>query len=323
MSDFLLDDLKDRFAGSAIGSFVGDAMGMPVEGWPAFLIEARFGILDRLLPGRLPAGSYTDDTQMMISIMEVIRETGDVDPQLLAERFAANFDPLRGYGTRIPGVMERIKEGLPWQEVGTDSFGNGGAMRVAPVGFFYFDNMQKLKEAAILSCRVTHHHPLGVAGAVAQAVAVSMAVSLGLRRAEIIPDIFISTVASMVSNISGEFSDRLQTIPLESSGDFSADRERITFSFGCDVTALESVPAAIACFLLTNSLRDAIVMGVNLGGDTDTIGAMAGAIAGAYYGLKAVPVEWLEGLENVGRGRDYVVKLSHEMADVFWRSRGS
>jgi poly(ADP-ribose) glycohydrolase ARH3 len=71
--------------------------------------------------------------------------------------------------------------------------------------------------------------------------------------------------------------------------------------------AIESVPPAIGAFLLTNSFRDAVVLAVNLGGDTDTIGAMAGAVAGAYYGYARIPDEWLASLENEEKGRDYVI----------------
>jgi ADP-ribosylglycohydrolase len=70
--------------------------------------------------------------------------------------------------------------------------------------------------------------------------------------------------------------------------------------------AIESVPAAIGAFVLTDSFRDGVVLAVNLGGDTDTIGAMAGAIAGAYYGYSQIPQEWLDPLENGAKGRDYV-----------------
>jgi poly(ADP-ribose) glycohydrolase ARH3 len=72
--------------------------------------------------------------------------------------------------------------------------------------------------------------------------------------------------------------------------------------------AIESMPPAIGAFVFTGSFRDAVVLAVNLGGDTDTIGAMAGAIAGAYYGHSNIPLEWLDPLENGTKGRDYVIK---------------
>lgn len=123
-----------RLAGSALGTMIGDALGMPVEGWSTAEIQARHSRLDVYLPGRLPAGFYTDDAQMMIAILETLAQTGVLDPELLARRFVANFQPWRGYGGRIAGVMQRLAAGQPWQEAGTDSWGNGGAMRVGVLG---------------------------------------------------------------------------------------------------------------------------------------------------------------------------------------------
>jgi poly(ADP-ribose) glycohydrolase ARH3 len=83
--------------------------------------------------------------------------------------------------------------------------------------------------------------------------------------------------------------------------------EAIGDRYGLSLRAIESVPAAIGAFVLTNSFREAVVMAVNLGGDTDTIGAMAGAVAGAYYGLDQIPQEWIDPLENGVKGREYTV----------------
>ncbi|NVL91276.1 MAG: ADP-ribosylglycohydrolase family protein, partial [Desulfobacterales bacterium] len=144
------DKLLDRFLGSALGTFVGDALGEPVEGWSHRSIYSRFGLLDTMIRKE---GRYTDDTQMMIGILETLVEKVGFDPAICAKKFQENFDPARGYGRRIFGVMERISQGIPWDQVGTDSFGNGGAMRIAPIGCFYYRDLQVLKENAIISAR--------------------------------------------------------------------------------------------------------------------------------------------------------------------------
>ena len=82
---------------------------------------------------------------------------------------------------------------------------------------------------------------------------------------------------------------------------------------------MEAVPPAIASFLLTDSFKDAVVTGINLGGDTDTIGAMTGAIAGAYYGYSQIPEEWIQGLENTAKGRDYVIGSARKAAETVYR----
>jgi ADP-ribosylglycohydrolase len=87
--------LRNRFRGSAVGTFVGDALGRTVEGWPASAIRRSFGILERMADG-----IYTDDTEMMMGIMESLCEEGRFDPGLTARKFLHNFTPTRGYGGR-------------------------------------------------------------------------------------------------------------------------------------------------------------------------------------------------------------------------------
>jgi len=301
----------DRFLGSALGTFVGDALGEPVEGWPHTAIHSRFGLLDTIVREE---GRYTDDTQMMIGILETLRERGGFDPALCARRFQENFDPMRGYGRRIFGVMEKIRSGIPWDEVGTDSFGNGGAMRIAPIGCFYAHDLEALKENAILSTRITHNHPEGLAGAVAQATAVGLAFKCALSNETIEAEVFIDNIAGQVRDIDKKFVERLKA--LKSICDSFSNRpggvlletiDAMTSQYALNLKAIESVPAAIGAFVLTSTFKDAVVLAVNLGGDTDTIGAMAGATAGAYYGCDVIPKQWLDSLENSLKGRDYVI----------------
>ncbi len=87
--------------------------------------------------------------------------------------------------------------------------------------------------------------------------------------------------------------------------------ENVVSALGNDIRAQTAVPAALCAFLShADSFEEAVTFAVSLGGDTDTIGAMAGAIAGAYHGLEGIPGEWLEVLENTGKGRDYVLRLA-------------
>ncbi|MEE9566334.1 MAG: ADP-ribosylglycohydrolase family protein [Desulfobacteria bacterium] len=296
--------LLDRFLGSALGTFVGDALGEPVEGWPHRAIYSRFGLLDTMVREE---GHYTDDTQMMIGILETLQETGGFDPAVCAKKFQENFEPWRGYGRRIFGVVERIREGIPWDQVGTDSFGNGGAMRISPIGCFYYRDLQALKKNAIVSARITHNHPEGLAGAVAQASAVGLALQHGLFHEPIKRESFLDRIVTQVRDMEkrfGEYLDEVGSIP---SGSVIEVIEAITGRYDLSLRAIESVPAALAAFVLTHNFREAVVLAVNLGGDTDTIGAMAGAVAGAYYGYDQIPQEWLNSLENGAKGRDYVV----------------
>ncbi len=307
-------DVVDGFQGSAVGTFVGDALGMPVEGWSRNEIRRRFGTLAEMEAGRFPRGRYTDDTEMMISILECLAEHGRFDPAWTARRFAETFDPGRGYGARIHDVMARIRKGVSWDRAGTDSYGNGGAMRIAPIGFFHFRNPDRLHEAAADSCRITHTHPEALAGAIVQASAVAMALGWGLRRTPVDSFRFFTELAERAADVHRPFALRLLNLAGYRADTAEEFADRMTALFACDVKAIEAVPPALAAFATSVSFEDAVTRAVNLGGDTDTIGAMTGAVAGAYYGLGNIPRRWLDCLENGPRGRDYVLELAARAA---------
>ncbi len=304
------EQLLDHFLGSTLGTFVGDALGEPVEGWSHVSIQSRFGLLDKMVREE---GRYTDDTQMMIGILEALLESKGFDPAVCAKKFAENFDPDRGYGRRIFGVMDKIRQGISWDQVGTDSFGNGGAMRIAPIGCYYYHDAKAIKENAILCARITHNHPEGLAGAVAQATAVGLALQSGLSHQPIDPEKFLNEITAQVIDIDKGFAQALDGIKGTSRDSMLETLEAIWDQYGLSLRAVESVPASIGAFLWTKNFRDAVVLAVNLGGDTDTIGAMAGAVAGAYYGHSQIPQEWLDPLEDRVKGRDYVINCVKEL----------
>jgi poly(ADP-ribose) glycohydrolase ARH3 len=312
ISKNLLPTLIDRFQGSALGTFVGDAMGREVEGWSWEQIRAQHGILNGI-----GEGFYTDDTEMMIGIMESLREDPKFDPAITAQRFLTNFHPYRGYGARIYGIMDRLRQGASWDEVGTDSWGNGGAMRIAPIGFFFYDEPERLQEAALTCTQITHRHPEGLAGALAQALGVGMALQKGIQGEAIDPSAFLQEIVEGVQGVDmGVATEMGRIAEIEHGGDLESKIERIAATFSRDVSAIGAVPAAMAAFLINADFQDTVLTAVNCGGDTDTISAMAGALAGAYYGYSFIPSAWLEPLENGEKGRDYVAVLAEELARI-------
>lgn len=318
MAHDFLAILIDRFQGSALGTFVGDAMGREVEGWSWEQIRARHGILNKI-----GDGIYTDDTEMMIGIMEALKEDPGFDPAFTAQRFLENFHPYRGYGARIYAIMDQLRQGAPWDQVGTDSWGNGGAMRIAPIGFFFYDERKPLQETALLCTQITHRHPQGLAGALAQAMAVGVATQKGVNGETIDQLAFLEEIAQGVGAVDKTMMAEIERIKeIDTSGDLQAKIEQIACSFPRDVSAIGAVPAAIASFVINADFQDTVQTAVNCGGDTDTIGAMAGAIAGAYYGRSSIPSAWLEPLENGEKGRDYVAALAEELACIKSRQKG-
>lgn len=304
------DRLFDHWAGSMIGLLTGDALGMPVEGWSPQKIESSFGRLTDLLPGRLPAGHYTDDFQMAQGLLESLIEAGGFDPARCAARWLANYQPQRGYGRRINGLMDRLAAGEDWSTVATDSFGNGTAMRVAPIGLWYAHDQAGLIEAAAASARITHLHPEAVAGAVVQAAAVGAALRAGLSRRAIDRPRFLANLVELAGAHDAGFADHLARLEEMPGGSDSRAREWLIDTYRRDVRAIEAVPPAVGVFLGTTGFEAALETAVNLGEDTDTLAAMTGAMAGAYYGFKAIPDRWLKGLENEPQaGRDYALEL--------------
>lgn len=307
--------LRSKFKGSLLGTAVGDALGMPVEGWSLSRIESTYGELREMMPGFLPAGSYTDDTEMMIGIAETIIERGFVDPDLLIKKFLEKFDPRRSYGISTIMVFDLIRSGVPWREAsarifnGQGSYGNGAAMRIAPVAVFYHDDFEMLKKAVIDASRVTHTHPLGIEGALLQALAIALATRSDPKR-PLDKESFIEELHAHAE--SDVFREKMKTIKRFLTAE-SPRKVDVVRELGNGYEAFTSVPTAICAFLLhSESFEDAVAYAVSLGGDADTIGAMTGAISGAFHGFEAIPQRWLQKLEN----RQYIETLAEKLWEL-------
>ena len=256
-------------------------------------------------------GRYTDDTEMMIGVAESLIENKGFNGADMALKFIQNYNVKRGYGPGSKEVLRRIREGESWAEAsgklfgGKGSYGNGAAMRIAPVGLFYFDTPDVLWEIAYKSANITHSHELGKAGAALQAFAVALAVrgqkeDMLLKLKEVVKtDMYKGNVGKLKALL-----------------DEGATEKRVISELGNGVEAFESVPTAIYSFLRSGNFKDSVVYAISLGGDTDTIGAMTGAISGAYYGEAAIPKAWLERLEDGEKGRRYIKKLAEDLCQL-------
>jgi len=308
--------LRDRFRGALVGTMVGDALGMPVEGWAMDQIRACYGQVRDMLPARLGAGTYTDDTQMMLALSEALLEKGDhPDLECIAAGFGENFDPSRGYGGNTQKILTGFRQGRPWREVVADnllpggSFANGAAMRVAPVVPAFYPDAQQAALVAEAQAQVTGHtHPEAVWGAKILALAVLTAIQRGTRGDCSGGKAFLEELLSIDNDLSHP-AIRWILDHLDASPEEAARR------LGTGLRSVESVPTALWSFLsCLDDPEETVIRAVNMGGDTDTVGAMAGALAGARHGYSAWPRRWLDALENGFKGRDYIVRL----ADAFF-----
>jgi poly(ADP-ribose) glycohydrolase ARH3 len=178
------------------------------------------------------------------------------------------------------------------------SLGNGAAMRIAPIGLLYHDDVVKLMEAVRASCKPTHNHPLAIEGALLEAYSVAIAVRLDPSEDADPKDFTEQLIQLPVSEI---YQLKLKLIPrLIDSG---ADRMSIVRSLGNMVEAHNSVPTAIYCYLAEQDPARVIRRAIGLGGDRDTIACMAAAIAGAHRGIESLPESLLSRLENSSRIR--------------------
>jgi poly(ADP-ribose) glycohydrolase ARH3 len=294
---------RDRARGALLGTFVGDALGMPFEGTAATDIPARV----EMVAARRGRGTYTDDTQMMIALGESLLERDRVDEEHLARAFLDAFDPARGYGSGTIELFQLWRQGVPITEAatrlygGAGSLGNGAAMRIAPIAVRFAQSANRLRAEAERSARLTHSHALAVDAALVQATAVAAALRDG--------GVLGAARAAANTAVMREQLDRAAA--LLAAG---CDPEEVAARLGNSPEGHQSVPAAIVAAVSQPRFEQAVSFAVRCGGDTDTLGAMAGAIAGARDGASAIPQRWLDALEDGERGRRHVAQLAEALA---------
>jgi poly(ADP-ribose) glycohydrolase ARH3 len=299
---------EDRFRGCLLGLAVGDALGAPFEGIDGYGIYSAFGPTRKIVE-RPPVDvlTYTDDTQMMIGVAEaLLADNAIVEPTLVA-RFAHHFDPDRGYGPATRKVIETAKAGGDWRQLGETlqpggSLGNGAAMRVAPVGLVFRNDVDRVWREAARSALPTHRHPVGIEGA----QLVAHAVAIACRGAPFDRIAFFHDLHARATT--PEFRYQLDIAAKLGEDDSLA-------SFGSTLRADESVVTALACFAFSpDSYEEAVARAIGLGGDTDTVAAMAGAISGAFLGIDAIPAHLLRILEDGPDGRSHIDELATRLA---------
>jgi poly(ADP-ribose) glycohydrolase ARH3 len=307
-------DLTPKFLGSMVGTALGDAIGEM-----AFRLPDEAGLrfwIARLNLGSDPAAClrYTDDTAMALGLAQSLVQLGCIDEQHLGDTFRENYrrEPWRGYASGPPtlfGLVDRL--GLSYTEAarslfgGQGSYGNGAAMRIAPVGLFFHD-APDLYEQAERSAIVTHTHPIGVDGAAVLAWAIARAVDLDPHQ----PFPGEQFAAGLVDFAR---TPQMQTKIERVCALLADDTPPATAAYllGQNVTAHQSVPYALYAFLRhPHSFEDCLFCAILNGGDRDTLGAMACALSGAYLGIDAIPLDWRARLEN----REEIETLALQLA---------
>lgn len=301
--DVQLDDRLTRTRWVIEGLSVGDAFGdrLFFQGFSRYSDSFESMVQKRILPS--PLWEYTDDTQMALSIIEVLRQFKVIDQDALANSFAKHFERKRGYGPAMYRLIPQLQAGAPWNRAaqslfnGQGSYGNGSAMRAAPVGAFFAEDLDTVTENAWRSAEVTHAHPESGAGAIA--VAVATAIAYQMRTKEQLPKgkEFIDLVLPYIPD-SKVREGVLKATKLPSSTPLR--KIIIEIGNGTGVTAQDTVPYVLWCAAQhLGSYEEAIWLTASGLGDVDTNCAIVGGIVAGYTGTDGIPTEWLRRREEL------------------------
>ena len=298
------DDPEERLGRAMLsleGLNCGDAFGE--QFFSMSFVESRERVKNR----EIPAGpwEFTDDTMMALSIVHTLRTFGEIRQDRLADHFARLYDPGRGYGKSMHGLLLRFSQrgGEHWKEEacalfdGKGSHGNGSAMRVAPLGAYFADDLEQVAEQSRRSAVTTHAHPEAAAGAIAVAAGAALAWRSRDSAEAMGRTAFLEAVLAYVpeSEVRDGVEEALWLEP-----DMTAELAGALLGNGSHVSAMDTVPFVLWCaggFM--SDFEEAMWQTVSGGGDKDTTCAMVGGIVVMRTGLSGIPEEWRERRESL------------------------
>jgi ADP-ribosyl-[dinitrogen reductase] hydrolase len=284
-------ELQDRLRGIAVGAAVGDALGMPLEFHPP---RPANSFVTEMIPGPLPEGTFTDDTEMALCLAESLLLTSPLDMHDLAGRFTGWYQSQPSdIGIHTARVLKSILKGSEITQAAheiqaqdPDSAGNGSIMRAWPIAIARHKNEILLTAETRIQCELTHIHPDAVQGTlffnfilfhILQAFSESPESIIRLAIQQAVNQVTLDPEFTLMVNLSA------MRLPMDLK------------NTGWIRHTLESALWAVQT---TRSFEEALVKVVNLGHDADTAGAVTGAIAGALYGLQGIPTRWRKSLHG-------------------------
>lgn len=312
--------ILDRAYGALIGGAIGDAMGMPASFMTRSQIENTYGyIRDFLEPekdaqkyhGALKAAEITDDTMESILICNILLENRGFSEDAFNREMKKWSDENHMLESTVIGPSTRryltaIAEGRDPKETAGQGDTNGSAMRVAPVGVAYYNDMSACVEAAAASSLPSHGSRPAVAAACAVAAAVAAGVHGGYSAGEVLNAAYEAALfgeSRGVEITAPSVARRIRIIEniVDSAGeeDITGILDELTGIFGASMFAYESVPIALGAFYAVNgNAQEGVLAAINAGDDADTNGAICGNICGAYSGAAAFPDSWKDRVQK-------------------------
>jgi ADP-ribosylglycohydrolase len=287
--------MYDSLAGLSVGDAFGEQFLWHIEDIPARRVD-------------VPEWRWTDDTEMALSIVSILTRYGTIDQNELARAFAARFDPRRGYGAAMLfELLPKLRNGDDWRAAaralfdGSGSYGNGAAMRVAPLGAYFADDLGTVIDEARRSAEVTHAHHEGVAGAITVAVAAALAARQRTGRTISGSRTFIEAVLPHVPH--SIVRERLSALRQQLGPHASIEKVAQLVGNGSQVSAQDTVPLCLwVAGRHLNNYEEALWETVSVQGDMDTNCAIVGGIVAAHVGLDGIPAEWINSREPLPEG---------------------
>lgn len=268
-----------------LGTCIGDSLGMQFESRPASdenLLAwdgKSFGSSEH---HKLTFGQYTDDGQFSICVAQSLIDNNGFNPEDLAQRYVDLFDSktIRGYGRTTLAAINNLRSGIPYTHSGIlSSYGNGTAMRAAPFGVFFRDDLNTLLQVVKTDSEITHFSDEAVAGGLAIAIA-SYLICNGEEDKNILNTIVSHIPDSVVK-------ERL--IFLNEIISFDTNHQDVLKYFGTKADVRQTVPSALYCYLKFDNFQDGVETAIRGGNDTDTTAAIVAALFGTKLGKEGIP----------------------------------
>ncbi|WP_170924698.1 ADP-ribosylglycohydrolase family protein [Candidatus Enterococcus clewellii] len=292
---------KNQIESVLYGFIVGDCLGVPVE----FKKRGTFLVNEMIGYGTYnqPPGTWSDDTSLTFCLIENLVESGNISTLMdkfvryRDEGYLTPFNEMFDIGITTVEAIERFKKGVPAEKcggTGERENGNGALMRISPLVFILQkeESFQRRVEVVKSYSEITHAHPRSIVGSLIY-IELLRNMSAGHSLKQSLP-----LVEQCFSEYLSETDDYIKELVHYSrifQENFFEIPENQIRSSGYVIDSLE---AAIWCLGTTSSYKEAVLVAVNLGEDTDTIGAITGSLAGLYYTYQAIPKEWLEVIAN-------------------------
>jgi ADP-ribosyl-[dinitrogen reductase] hydrolase len=301
-------NILDKFKGCLIGLAVGDYLGMAIEFCKPYQVKQFYpnGLEPKPFTrgnSSYPAGYYTDDTAMTICLAESLIEKGfDIKDQFLRykkwlmEGYATPFgDKAYGVGQNtLRQLLTVDPDNLPTKlEHKENQGGNGALMKCSPIGLRYYKDENELVEKTIASAIITHNNEIAVWCCIAHNLFISYSLK-GYSK-----ETFIERFLSSYQNCPVKLQEVLRV-------DYDSIAEHSLSTTGY---SLNTFIISLYCFLKTNNYEGCITKAIYLGGDTDTQAAVAGSLAGVYYGVQTIPAKWKDRLLKISYIENYALNI--------------